>query len=110
MSEQFDFSQLSDTTKSAAYEVLTDILESKKYNSNKTSEWIDNIGQTLVSHLRDMSPNFKYIVSTAIIQKVGAGIHFETASYWDNNTDAVIVVKYENDTMIAICNVVGIAI
>ena len=50
------------------------------------------------------------IVSSFIIQKVGAGVHYESVSHWNAQTDGAITTKYENDSMICLCSVFGIAI
>ena len=110
MSEIFEFSQLSDIATSISSEILKLNLEAKKYNHNKVNEWIDTIGNGIVTRLKQVSPNFKYIVSTSIIQKVGAGIHFETASYWDTSTDGAVIVKFENDSFICSTTIFGIGI
>ncbi|RYH01782.1 hypothetical protein EON65_48110 [archaeon] len=85
-------------------------LETKKYTPNKVSEWSDIIGNKVIEKLRVIAPFFKYIVSTCIIQKVGAGIHAETVAYWDQKTDGALMVKFENDALICLCTIVGVAI
>lgn len=86
------------------------MLESKKFVPGKASEWSDAIGNKIIEKLRAMAPYFKYIVSNCIVQKVGAGLHSETISYWDSRTDGSVVVKYENDSLICICTVIGVAL
>lgn len=82
MSDIFEFTKISDKAKSIGNEILKEVLDTRTYNANKISEWIDSINATIISRLKEMSPNFKYIVSSSIIQKVGAGIHLETSTYW----------------------------
>ncbi len=45
-----------------------------------------------------------------IMQKVGCGLHMESVSCWDPKTDGSVTIKYENDTMICICTVIGVAL
>lgn len=47
------------------------VLEQKKYNAGKTSEWADQIGSEVIERMRGISPYFKYLVTCFIIQKVG---------------------------------------
>jgi hypothetical protein len=47
------------------------VLEQKKYNAGKTSEWADQIGNEVIERMRGISPYFKYLVTCFIIQKVG---------------------------------------
>lgn len=106
----FEFQKLKEFISSSGDETLKSILESKKYSASKTNEWIDKIGTNLISQLRDASPNFKYIVSTVIMQKTGAGLHSEVATCWDPSTDGATMIKYENDSLVCVCTVIGIAI
>ncbi len=111
MSEQiFEFQKLSEFARATAVEVMVSTLESKRYTPGKTGDWIDAIGNRVVSQLREMSPNFKYIVSSTILQKTGAGLHVEMVSCWDSQTDGAISAKYESDTLICICSIIGIAL
>lgn len=89
---------------------MLQVLESKKYIPGKVAEWSDSIGNKIIEKLRAMAPHFKYVVSTCIVQKVGAGIHSETVSYWDPKTDGAVVAKYENDSLLCITTVIGVAI
>lgn len=85
-------------------------LESKSYNPSKTTEWTDSIAGKILEKLRDMSQNFKYIVNIGFIQKVGAGMHFETLAHWDMKTDGVVQVKYENESLICVCTIIGVGL
>jgi hypothetical protein len=86
------------------------ILESKKYNPGKTAEWTETIGNKIIEQMKDIAPNFKYIVSICIVQKVGAGLHCETISYWDSKTDGMIQCKFENESLISLCTLCGVSI
>jgi hypothetical protein len=110
MADQFDFPPLCETAHNVAVDVIASVLEGKKYSPGKATEWIDAIGNGIVGQLREISPNFKYLVSTVISQKIGAGLHCESAAYWDATTDGSITAKYETDTITCLCTVTGIAI
>lgn len=86
------------------------VLESKKYNPAKTSEWTDQMGNKILEKLRDVSPYFKYVVSCVIVQKVGAGLHYESIAHWDSKTDGLLTTKFENDSLICITTIVAAAI
>jgi dynein light chain Tctex-type 1 len=106
----FEFNKIKEEVIGTVDNVLKSTLESKKYNSAKSAEWIDKISTSLLGYLKDISSNFKFIVSTVILQKTGAGLHSEISSYWDASTDGAIVTKFENETMICICTVIGVGI
>ena len=44
------------------------------------------------------------------MQKLGAGLHLETAALWDATTDGSVVVKYENGNLMCLTTVMGIAL
>lgn len=106
----FEFNKLKEDVSSKADELLKTVLESSKYSSAKTTEWIDKIGSQMITSLCTTSPNFKYIVSTVILQKVGAGFHSEVTSYWDHTTDGVVLSKFENESLICLCTIICVAI
>ncbi|KAJ1417680.1 Tctex-1 [Ochromonadaceae sp. CCMP2298] len=110
MSEQYEFPQLTEYATTVAMDVMQKVLESKKYTPAKTAEWTDSIGNGVIEAMRAKAPFFKYMVSCFIIQKVGAGLHFESVSHWDPKTDGSISAKFENDSLICLCVVVGVAI
>jgi dynein light chain Tctex-type 1 len=85
-------------------------LESKKYSSNKLNEWTDAIATKVIDRMREIAPYFKYIVNVCFVEKTGAGIFSETIAYWDAKTDGFVVLKYENESLICICTVIGVAI
>jgi hypothetical protein len=64
----------------------------------------------VVSQLREACPNFKYVVTASIMQKTGFGLHYDMVSCWDPQTDGAISAKFENDNIICICTVIGVAI
>jgi len=106
----FEFNKLKEDVTGKADEILKSVLESSKYSMGKTSEWIDKINSEMISHLRDISPNFKYIVSTVVLQKIGAGFHSEVTSYWDPSTDGVVLSKFENESLICLSTIICVAI
>lgn len=108
--EYFEFSQLSEFVNKTALDVMFKVLESKRYTPGKTSEWVDQIGNAIIDKMRNTAPYFKFIVSSFIVQKVGAGIHYESIAHWDAKTDGLIVAKFENEEMICICSVIGVSL
>ena len=81
-----------------------------QYAHGKVTEWVDKIGTRSVDQLKELNPNFKYVVTTLIMQKRGSGLHYETVAHWDGKTDGSVVVNFENDTIKCFCTVLGIAI
>lgn len=111
MADQFEFPPLCKTILPIAVDVMSSVLDGNTYSPTKTADWIDTIGSNLLVKLRDdVSPNFKFIVSSIIVQKVGAGLHYECAALWDAVTDGSVTAKFENETMTCICTVIGISL
>lgn len=108
--EQYEFPQLSELATSVALDVMFKVLESKRYSAGKTTEWADQIGNNVIEKMRASAPYFKYLVTSFIIEKVGAGIHYESVSHWDPKTDGSVTAKFENDSIVCLCTVVGVAI
>jgi hypothetical protein len=106
----YEFPQLSEKTNLIAIDSMRNTLESKIYLAGKSAEWIDQINGNVIERLRNISSNFKYIVSSTIIQKVGAGLHYEYVSHWDSRTDGAVTAKFENETMLCLCTIIGVAI
>mmetsp|Transcript_30196 Transcript_30196/g.28847 ORF Transcript_30196/g.28847 Transcript_30196/m.28847 type:complete len:112 (+) Transcript_30196:59-394(+) len=111
MADQFEFPPLIKSAQTISLDVLTSVLKGNTYSAGKTAQWIDTIGNNLLIKLKDdVSPNFKYIISSIIVQKLGAGLHFESAALWDATTDGSVTAKFENETMTCICTIIGIAL
>lgn len=78
--------------------------------AGKMQEWMEAINAGCLNRLQELSPNFKFISSTIILQKTGAGLHYDCASHWDIKTDGVVTSKFENDTIIGINTVFVLAL
>lgn len=76
----------------------------------KVQEWMEAINTGCVERLKEVSPNFKYISSCIIVQKTGAGLHYDCASHWDCKSDGVVSSKFENDTILGIITVFVLAL
>ena len=101
------FSAISANCNSVATEMMKKHLDGKLYIPAKASEWVENIGASIIAQLKTISPNFKYIVSSVIVQKLGAGIHNANTSLMDSAHDGLTNTKYENDSMVCLCTIIG---
>ena len=109
--DEFEFPKLLNAAKTIANNVQQNVLDGRSFQATKTAEWIETICQTTLQQLKEnVSPNFKYVVSALIVQKLGAGLHLETSAIWDTNTDGSITSKWENDTIICLTTIIGIAL
>lgn len=109
-SEATHFSGIVVEGSKATKAAVLNITSTKKYAAARTSEWTEAITTETVEKMKAISPHFKYIVSCVIIQKYGAGVHMETAVHWDSKSDGDFVVREENDTMVIVVTVYGLAL
>jgi dynein light chain Tctex-type 1 len=105
-----EFPALGDQALEIVNSCVNKVLKDQGYSATKCSEWIDTINNDALDQLRALSPNFKYIVNCLIVQKIGAGIHYESVAHWDEKTDASFTLRFESDSMLCLCTITGVAI
>lgn len=105
-----EFPAMSDKVLAITSETLSEVLNEQGYASSKCADWIEQISNDILDKLRNLSPNFKYIVNCMIIQKIGAGLHYESVAHWDEKTDASFTSKFESESLLCLCTVTGVAI
>mmetsp|Transcript_35772 Transcript_35772/g.36480 ORF Transcript_35772/g.36480 Transcript_35772/m.36480 type:complete len:121 (+) Transcript_35772:240-602(+) len=79
------------------YECIESVLKDKSYNDLHVQGWVDEICSRLTKDLIDTNKPFKYIVSCAIMQKNGAGLHVGHSAHWDAGNDNCLVTRWPND-------------
>eukprot|EP00999_Lentomonas_sp_LEN2_P001219 NODE_2238_length_616_cov_116.235174_g2188_i0.p1 GENE.NODE_2238_length_616_cov_116.235174_g2188_i0~~NODE_2238_length_616_cov_116.235174_g2188_i0.p1 ORF type:complete len:116 (-),score=22.16 NODE_2238_length_616_cov_116.235174_g2188_i0:149-496(-) len=83
-------------------------LNAVQWNSKKVDQWTANIIEQCLKRLAEMKKPFKYIVTSVVMQKTGAGLHSSFTAYWDNSADGVCSVPFENETMHCVTTVYGL--
>ncbi|TFK09192.1 exonuclease 1 [Platysternon megacephalum] len=91
-------------------ECIEGILGKVDYNHNKVNQWTATIVEQSLTHLVKLGKTYKYIVTCAVMQKCGAGLHTASSCFWDTTTDGTCTVRWENRTMNCIVNVFAIAV
>ncbi|CAG9855707.1 unnamed protein product [Phyllotreta striolata] len=81
-----------------------------EYKQERIQMWTSNISEQILSLLSKLNKLFKYIVTCSILQRSGAGLHTASTCYWDNSTDGVCTVRWENKNLYCIVSVYGVAI
>ncbi len=115
-------------------------LKDQAHDETKVARWIDGILETCMQDLAQLSKPFKYmgkwfavglprrcasltlgsrpcpVVTVAIMQKNGAGVHTTHSCFWDTVTDGALTVKWpgdkakdQNKTMYCIVSVYGLS-
>uniref|UniRef100_A0A8C0EZ79 Dynein light chain Tctex-type 3 n=1 Tax=Bubo bubo TaxID=30461 RepID=A0A8C0EZ79_BUBBB len=82
----------------------------ENYNHNKVNQWTAAIVEQSLTHLVKLGKTYKYIVTCAVMQRSGAGLHTASSCFWDTTTDGTCTVRWENRTMNCIVNVFAVAI
>lgn len=85
-------------------------LKGKVYTAIDVQNWTNAITSDVVLGLKEISTNFKYIVTCAIMQKCEGGLHIASTCYWSTSTDGNSAFKWENDSMNCIINVFTLAL
>ncbi|XP_048397132.1 dynein light chain Tctex-type 1-like [Stegostoma tigrinum] len=99
-----------DETSNIVKECVDNIIGGVDYNHSKINQWTAAVVEQSLMHLVKMGKPFKYIVTCAIMQKSGAGLHTASSCYWDSNTDGSCTVRWENRTMYCVISVFAVSI
>jgi len=86
------------------------VLGTNNYQHVQVNQWTGQIIEQTIAQLTKLNKPYKYIVSCAIMQKTGAGLHMANACYWDNTTDINTTIRWENKTMYCVVAVLACAI
>jgi dynein light chain Tctex-type 1 len=106
----YDFPEIAASVQAVARDSLHSVLESTIYAQGNVQQWMDTINSNCIEKLKGLSPNFKFISSCVIMQKIGTGLHYDSAAHWDAKTDGCVTSKFENDTLVAILSIFALAI
>ncbi|CAH1099110.1 unnamed protein product [Psylliodes chrysocephalus] len=85
-------------------------LSDAEYKPDKISAWSANISEQILASLSKLNKMFKYVVTCSILQRSGAGLHTASSCYWDNSTDGICTVRWENNSLYCIVTVYGVGI
>merc|ERR1712187_1005071 len=83
-------------------EAVDSVLSNATYQHVKIPQWTSNVIESCLKRLKDLNKPFKYIVTAVLMQKNGAGLHTATSTFWDNTTDGIATLRWENKTMYCI--------
>lgn len=109
--EVFEFPTVAEHAKNIVSEIVERNISSlKSINFNKANDVVDSLNATVVNKLREMYPNFKFIVNTLVSQNNMTALHYDSNAYWDPTTDCSFTVKVVNDNIVCISTVFGLAI
>ena len=99
----FAIDDIETVIKSSIGSVLTD----SQYNPSKVGDQINSIISACLKGLQSLARPNKYVVTTILMQKNGAGLVSAASTYWDAERDGLCKVMWENQTMHCVVTVFG---
>lgn len=93
-----------------AKESIETTIGGEDYNRDLVNQWTAAILERCLSDLSKLGKQYKYIVTCAVTQKTGAGLHAASSCYWDTALDGSCSVKWENRTMFCIISVFALSV
>ena len=109
MESKVVFTDIKDDVAEIINETTEKHLKLKMYSAADVQGWTNAITSEITSKLKEVSTNFKYIVTCAIMQKCEGGLHVASTCYWSTSTDGNCAFKWENETLYCIINVYALA-
>lgn len=107
---------LPETVEPICYDVIESVLKDKTYSNTLVNKWVDEICSRITKDLIDMNKPFKYLVSCAVMQKNGAGLHLGHSCYWDRTNDNTVIARWPsekrkdpNARLVCIVSIYGVA-
>ncbi|KAG0209099.1 hypothetical protein BGX28_000116 [Mortierella sp. GBA30] len=91
-------------------EVVKKVLKDAVYRADLVPEWQSAIYQESITRLTQLKGTFKYIVTSTILESVGAGVHISSTSLWDAESDGSAVYRFENKSLIAFVYAFGLSV
>ena len=64
----------------------------------KMPAWTNAVAEACIKQLAAMAKPFKFVVTAHVCQRAGAGLHCVAASSWNEHTDGMAYVRWENPT------------
>lgn len=86
-----------------------EVLENETFEFERTSEWVEVINQAVLAELPSLSPDFKFCVTTSIVQRSpSSGFQMGSSALWNEQVDGHVHYVFENDSIV--CSVVVFAL
>jgi dynein light chain Tctex-type 1 len=80
------------------------------YNAKKVGDWTNSMTDTILKELQGLNRPFKYVVTTIIMQKNGAGMDTGAAMHWDAAKDGLVCIPWENAEMHVVLTIYGVSL
>lgn len=88
---------------------IDEAIGSSQFQHDRVTHWSNAVGEACTKRLITLAKPFKYIATTIIMQKTGAGMVMATSSHWDKGSDGTRTIRWENKTMYVIVTIFGVS-
>ncbi|AWO95647.1 Dynlt3 protein [Scophthalmus maximus] len=78
-------------------ECIEGVVGADDYSQSLVNKWTASIVERCLTQLVKQGKPYKYMVTCAVMQKTGAGLHTANSCYWDTTMDEVFLVEDELD-------------
>lgn len=100
----------SDAIRKITEDIINEELGDKPYDHGQVSKWSNTILENTLKKLCEQFSSFKFVSQCLILQKAGGGLYVSSSCYWDSNTDGMVSVHWENDTIHCIVSIYGLGV
>uniref|UniRef100_A0A3P9HI04 Dynein light chain Tctex-type 3 n=1 Tax=Oryzias latipes TaxID=8090 RepID=A0A3P9HI04_ORYLA len=80
----------SEETDGIVKECIENVVGGDDYSANLVNKWTAGIVERCLAQLVKQGKPYKYIVTCAVMQKTGAGLHTANSCYWDTAMDGLV--------------------
>jgi dynein light chain Tctex-type 1 len=80
-----------------------------QYDPTQGVQWADYINSNGLKKLAALNPDFKYIVVSNIVEKLGGGIHVNSSCLYVQATDGSLTCRWENSSMHVLVHVFALS-
>ena len=108
--EKVIFTDIEEDCKKLIKKVSDKFLIDKIYNSNDVGWMIEHLTGSIVKELKEISDNFKYVLSVILMQNEEVGFTQNNSLFFDNDTDGYICEKFSYENITGIYNLYCLAI
>ncbi|KAI9311888.1 dynein light chain Tctex-type 1 [Dichotomocladium elegans] len=111
VSQQLNESKITkDDMLSVVKESVETVLKDVDYVHSKVAGWNSDVIEACLSKLKTLNKNYKYVVTSVILQKNGAGFYAGSSVYWDSTRDDNVSYRHETKSYYALINVFALSI
>lgn len=109
-SEDAPFADIREQVYKITQEVVENSLQKRVYSSKDVQNWVNVVADNVMRALTDYNKNFKYMVTSIIMQKSDSGLNVASTCYWNSQSDGYCTIKWENQSMFCIVNVFAVSL